>query len=249
MAADADQIDRRDEVFREFSEALGGVDVEVRGRLAEDSSEFADGLDDTRLVVDVHERHEQGVRAQALADMFDADPAVLVGLEEVDLETAALQVLERFEDRFVLDRRGDDVPAPGLLAVRRDPEQRDVVALGCAACEDQLFGGRAELRSELRTRLLYCFLGARTVLVSTAASVAEVFGHPVEHDISDAWVDARGRGCIKVRYRHRYSFCKNPVQYVTEITYQVRYRRDRSTRSSCGGGGDVRRLRVHFSCH
>ena len=79
--------------------------------------ELVDGLDDASLIIDVHDRDEEGVISHAVEHLSGVEPSASAGLEQLHLEAASGQVLQRLEDCLVLGDTGDDVSAPSQLAV------------------------------------------------------------------------------------------------------------------------------------
>ena len=122
------------------------------------------------------------------------DPSSGRGREEVDCEAALGEGLQRFEHRLVLDLRRDDVPVVGALAPRRQSKNGEVVALGGAAREDDIFRTRIRARSRAtcsRARLDGAF-GARAEVVGAAASVPVFVHHETHDEFGNPGID---RGC------------------------------------------------------
>ena len=72
--------------------------------------ELLDGKDDARLVVGVHDAHQQRFGAQGADELADVEIAVAVDVQPGDAAAVALEILADLQHGRVLDRRGDDVP-------------------------------------------------------------------------------------------------------------------------------------------
>src|SRR5690606_436180 len=137
---------------------LGGVDVEQHpagtGQLT-DGGDVVDGAD---LVVDVHDRHQDGVLAQRRLDHGRSHQAVFARLEIGHLEAFALQLAGGIQHRLVLDLRGDDVLALGAVEVRHALDG-EVVGLGGTAGPDDLAGIGVDQFGDLATGVFHRLLG------------------------------------------------------------------------------------------
>ncbi len=108
--------------------ALRSIDVEQHAARSARGADRFDVLDDARLVVDVHDRDELGVRRQRLEHGGRLDvPSSRRG----DLRhrySARFERLRDVEHRLVLDARRDQVHAPAARAAQH-ALQREVVGL------------------------------------------------------------------------------------------------------------------------
>lgn len=97
-----------------LAEALSRVSVEehARGQLLRDVFER---LDDTGLVVDVHETHEPGLRFHGSEQLLGIHHAGGVTPNARDSEAALFHQQNRLENRLVLERRRDDMAPVRLL--------------------------------------------------------------------------------------------------------------------------------------
>ncbi len=123
-------------------DGLHGVGVEEHIALPADGADLGHGLDGPDLVVGVHDRDQDGLVGDRLADIVRVDEAVGVDGQIGNLDASLLEELGGVQHRVVLDGGGDDVVAL-LLAGKADPKQGLVVGLGSAAGEDDLFRERA----------------------------------------------------------------------------------------------------------
>ncbi len=99
------------QVNRHLARALGGIDVEQGTVFTYALADGRDVVDGPQLVVDQHQRHQEGVLAQRRADRLRSDQAIGVGQQISDIDPGILQLPGRVEDRLVFDLAGDDVPA------------------------------------------------------------------------------------------------------------------------------------------
>ncbi|OBF63661.1 hypothetical protein A5787_01210 [Mycobacterium sp. 852002-50816_SCH5313054-b] len=95
--------------------------------------DFRDRLNNACLVVGAHHRNQEGVRSHCIGDGGRIYPTAPGWRYQGDFKAAVGEHGKGFEDSFVLDLGRDDVPSTGLGSRRRQPEDHQVVALGCAA--------------------------------------------------------------------------------------------------------------------
>src|SRR5690606_32381257 len=114
---------------------LGGIDVEQHTAGAGQLTDGGDVVDGADLVVDVHDRDQDGVVAQRRLEHGRGDDAVVDVLEVSDIDALALVLASGVQDRLVYDLGGVDVLALGEIEVR-DTLDALVVGLGLAAGPD-----------------------------------------------------------------------------------------------------------------
>lgn len=179
--------------------ALGGVDVEGNAAAAEQPADGLDVGDGAGLVVDVHQRHEDGVAAQRRLHPRGGDEAVGAGRDAGDVEAVALEVQARVEDRLVLDGRGDDV---GAAAGARGGRALDgeVVRLGGPGGPDDLAGVGVDEAGDVDPRPLDGLFGVAPEGVEPRRGVAEPAVRPeiAGHDRDDGRIGRRRRGMVHV---------------------------------------------------
>lgn len=169
------------------------------------SGDGIDRLADAGLIIDLHDRDEQGVRAEAGGDVVGVDDAAGVGVDEIDIETCLGESVEGLKDGFVFDCRGDDVPAIFSGAVRGQAEQGKVVRFGSAAGQDDLVGRGVYDGSDLRSGVFDRGFGIRAKPVRSTASVAILKGHVAKHQVRYCGLDRCGGGAVKVDRKRRRS--------------------------------------------
>lgn len=98
MAAHGDQVDPRiAQTVDLLAEALGRVHVPVGAVAVQYLSQFDQGLDHAGFVVDVHGGHEKGIRPERRTQPVRVQAPRCPHGEELHLESAARQLLQRFE--------------------------------------------------------------------------------------------------------------------------------------------------------
>ena len=123
-------------VVDEERHAPGGadrVDVERHAAPTGAPTDLPDRLDGADLAVGRHDRDEHRVVADRPRHRVRVDAPVAVDTHVGDGPSPLLEVAARVDQRNVLDRGGDDVPAGGALGQALDGE---VVRLGGAGGED-----------------------------------------------------------------------------------------------------------------
>ena len=122
MPGDGDQVRAQRFGFEgDLEKALYGIGVEQRQRTepARCAEHFRNWHDRAGLIVDHHDRDQDGVRAERGAQLLDGDEASFVRLKVCDLKALRLQLLHGMQDRVMLDRGGDDVMSALAEALRR----------------------------------------------------------------------------------------------------------------------------------
>ena len=91
----------------------------------------------SQLVVDVHQRHQDGIRANGLSQGRRLNAPGVVRLQVADLKTKCFQVSTAVQDGFVFDGRGNDVFAAIGMKLRHTLDG-EVVCLSGARGPDNL---------------------------------------------------------------------------------------------------------------
>ena len=131
------------DVDRNLANGLHGVGVEDDAAFAAHLADFRDRLQDADFVVGGHDRDQDGLVVHGALQVVEIDQAILLHRQIGHAVAEFLEMLAGVEHGLVFGDRGDDVVA--LLAVHfRDALDGEVVALGGAGGEDDLFRGRAD---------------------------------------------------------------------------------------------------------
>src|SRR3954447_15456596 len=124
------------------------------------------------LVVGGHDRNQDRLVGDRVAEVVEADQAVLLYRQVGHPVAVLLEGLARVDHRLVLGDRSDEMVA--LLAVHLgDALDRQVVRLGGAAGEHDLFRVRADEIGDLLARLVDCLLGRPPERMVAAGGIAE----------------------------------------------------------------------------
>ncbi len=115
--------------------------------LAGDLADLSYRLDGADLVVGVHHRYQDGVRADGLADALRVDQPAAVHRDSRDLVAELLQVFHGLEDGVMLDGRSHQVTALLMVSTGRS-QDGPVIGLSAATGEVDLFRTRAEMSGE-----------------------------------------------------------------------------------------------------
>jgi hypothetical protein len=187
VCAHADQFNAGvAEPFELARKALGRIDVEIRVRIAQAVSDLANRLDNTRLIVDVHDRNEQGVGSNRVEEHLRVHLAVVIRAHFSDLEAALLQLGKRLENRMMLDGGRNDVSA--ALRSGGQPKNREVVAFRGTACENHVAAARVDHGGNLIARTFDRCPGALAPRVRAASGVAEVRVEVPKHLVANPLV-------------------------------------------------------------
>ena len=206
VPADADQVGT--EAFRregDFQKGLHRVGVQQRRGtgLTQQGGNGGKVRDGAGLVVDKHQRDEDGVLAQRAAHRVRRHGAAAVGFQLCYLKAALLQQVQATADGIVLGFRADDVAAfpPAVLGPGK---QRPVVALRAA-------GGKHQIMRLTAQRPCHGGTGAVQKLFGLAADgmgrtrIAETDGHGLQCGLCGFRADPGGSGIVKIV--HGVSFC------------------------------------------
>nr|GFC18284.1 hypothetical protein [Tanacetum cinerariifolium] len=174
-------------VNRNFTHGLGAVGHKQRAVLVGDGGNFADGLNGARLVVAVHDGHQNGLGRHGSFKLLKADKAFLVYGQVGYLAAELFDVLTRIEHSLVLGGGSDDVVA--ALAV---------VALSRTASEDNLLGVAVDELRNLSAGVVYAFLRCPAKGVVARGGVAEYVGEVGHHGLQHARVERRGGVVVQV---------------------------------------------------
>ena len=185
---------------RQLHEALHGVRVQKRLRLArpEHSGDARDVRHAACLVVDHHQRDENGVLPQRLFNRADGDGAVGLRLKETHLEAALFKLAERFSHRVVLNGGGDYVPALTHHALGAFC-YRPIIALGAAGGEKNLVWNAAERVGDLPAGPVQNGLCLAALRVGRAWVTVEP-GHDFISNIRRLGADHGRGGVIKIDF-------------------------------------------------
>ena len=177
-------------------EALRRVDVEMDRRPVQFTRDLLNRLHGSGFVVDVHQAHEQGVRAHRRHDPLDRDDAVAVGRHQRHAEAAALELGDRSEHGMVFDGRRDDVA--GAAGAPGQAQDCEVVAFGRATRENDVAARRAGDGRDLVARVLDGGAGPLTPCVRAAAGVAELVIQEWLHGGADRGIQRGRRRAVQV---------------------------------------------------
>src|SRR5690606_15232862 len=165
------------------------------GQLA-DGSDVVDGAD---FVVDVHDRHQNGVLTQRGFDHGRCDQAIFARLQIGHFETFALELTSGIQYRLVLDLRGDDVLALAGVEMRRALDC-EVVGLGGTTGPDDFARVGIDQLGDLTTSILHRFFGFPAKYVRARSRVAEVTvdQQAFAHLLRDTRINRRCGGVVEV---------------------------------------------------
>ena len=166
---------------------------------AADGRQLGDGLDGADLVVGEHDADQRGVRPEGGLQLGGADKAVLVHVQESDLEALGLQGAQGVQDGVMLEFGGNKM----LFALARPGPRRAaqglVVGLAAAGGEDQLARLGVQAAGDLGAGLAEGFFGLLAEGIQ-AGGVAPGRFHGGHHGPAGCLADAGG-GCI-IRIDH-----------------------------------------------
>ncbi len=187
------------DVERHLARGLCSVDVQQHSPSATQPSHGPDVLHHSGLVVHVHQRDEDAVRAQGVLDLSRLHDSILTRLQVSDFETLALELPAGIEHGRMLGAGGDQVPAPHPVVACR-AEQGEVIRLGGAGGPHDLLWRRADECRDLRARPLDSRPCTATRFVADGRRIGEIAVGPaaLEHCLDHAQVDRRGRSVVQV---------------------------------------------------
>ena len=117
------------------------------------STYLGDGLDAADLVVCVHNGHKASVLADSVGDLLSRDHAVFMHIEERHFKALFFELLERMQNRMMLERGGDYMLLALSCADSRRGNERLIICLAAAGGKGYFIGLAAENLSRLFARL------------------------------------------------------------------------------------------------
>ena len=201
VPADADHVDaQRLRCEGDLHEGLDSVRVQqrlgaFRFQHGRDTGNVRDGAG---LVVDEHERDENCILPQRLADRIHRNRPGEAGLQTGDLKTALFQQVETAADGVVLGHRADDMIPPALHAFGAG-EQGPVVAFGTAGGENELCRGAAQRRCHRSTGAIEELFGFPAGGMG-GARVPELLSHGEKCSLRGFRADLCGGGIIQIMH-------------------------------------------------
>ena len=126
-------------IHRNFSSGLHRVSVKVNVGTGSDPPDFPKRLHRANLIIRVHHRDQRSLRPKRAANLFRINQPFAIHLQISDLGPLFLQRLAAIENRFVLDRCGDNVRSRTRSLKRlRHAENRVIVGLRAPAGKNDL---------------------------------------------------------------------------------------------------------------
>ena len=126
------------DVYRHMTRCLNSVAVERDAALTAERADLLHGLDSAYLVIGEHDGDKTGILADGRCKLIKADDAVLMHVEQCNLEALLLKPGKAVQHGMVLKLGGDKV----LLALARTKagggEDGLIVGLAAAGSEDYL---------------------------------------------------------------------------------------------------------------
>ena len=99
-------------IDRQMTRSLHGIGVEGDALFAAESADFLHGLDRADFIVGKHNGDKGGIFPNGGFQVFQADDAVFMHIEQGDLEPLLLQLFKRVENGMMLKRGGNEMPLP-----------------------------------------------------------------------------------------------------------------------------------------
>ncbi|CAH0313885.1 hypothetical protein SRABI70_04820 [Pseudomonas sp. Bi70] len=190
------------QVDHHLAGGLGSVDMKQRAALTHPFANRGDIGEGAQLVVDAHQRHQQGIVTQRRRHGLGLDQALAVRLQPGDLEAVELQLPGGIQHGLVFQAAGHDMPAPlrrGCHAL-----ERQVVGFGGTGCPHQVVGAGTDQFGDLPARLFHGTACALAERMRGRRRIAEgtIAAHMGQHVADYLIVDGRGGGVVEVALSH-----------------------------------------------
>ena len=195
MGGEGHQVDLQGlQVDVDLAGGLSAVDVEQHALGAGQFADGSDVVDGADLVVHMHDRNQDGVVTQGCFDHGRSDEAVFARLDVGHFEAFTLELAHGVQDSLVLDLRGDQVLALGVVEMR-DTLDCQVVGFGSTGSPDDFTRVGVNQVGHLATGVFHRFFGFPAKHVGAGRRVTEV---PVDqqaftHFLRDARINRGGR--------------------------------------------------------
>ncbi len=168
--------------------------MEENATLLAQSTNLADRLERTDLVVGGHDADQDGLWRQAPRNLLHRHTALSIDRQDSNLEPLAAKPAERVKDRLVFGGSRDEMIALGPIHGGNALEN-EIVALGCAAGEDDVTRMSADQAGHLLTGLLHSLLGLPAECVGETGGIAVTLGEIGQHHLDHARIGPR-RGVV-----------------------------------------------------
>ena len=99
-------------IYGQVAGSLHGIRMEGDTLFAAERSDCLHGLDGADFVIGKHNGNKSGILPNGGFQVFQADNAVFMHIEQGNLEPLLLQLFERVEDGMMLKRGGNEMPLP-----------------------------------------------------------------------------------------------------------------------------------------
>jgi len=180
-----------------LANCLHRVGMENHTALAAQLADFRDRLQHANLIVGCHDRDQNRLVVHCPLQVVEIDQPILPQRQIGHAEAEFLQMLAGVKHRLMFGGRGDNVVA--LLAVHLGHAlDGEVVALGSARGEDDLFRGRADQLGDSFARQLHRFFRHPSKRVIAAGGVAELLHEVGQHFFENPRIHGRGRMIVHV---------------------------------------------------
>ena len=155
MGAEADQVQSQGiRIEGNMSEGLGRIAVNRDAPLPADRGEFRQWLQHSDFIVGRHHAHHHRVSGDRIPEIVRADQAIGSRLQQRQLESLALKLMERVENGVVFRDHADEMarPVSGTPPGSGVAKQGEVVGFGGPAGEHHPFGFHRQAFRQLPSR-------------------------------------------------------------------------------------------------
>ena len=190
---------QRFQIDRHLARGLCGINVEKHATRTGQLTERSNIVNRADLIIDVHDRHQNGVFTQRSFNQRRRNQTVFARLKISHLKAFTLKLAHGVEHRFVLDLRGNQVLAFTLVEVG-NAFDRQVVGLGGTRGPDNFTRIGIDQLSYLTTGILYRFFSLPAKHMGARGRIAEVTVNQqaFTHFLRNTRINRRGGGIIEV---------------------------------------------------
>mmetsp|Transcript_24902 Transcript_24902/g.33362 ORF Transcript_24902/g.33362 Transcript_24902/m.33362 type:complete len:326 (+) Transcript_24902:480-1457(+) len=181
----------------QLAHTLRSISVEEHTVGAADFANLLQRLNCADLVVDVNDGADEGVGADGLLEDVEVDETLSGHRQVSHFEAFVFELTAGVKDALVVDLGRDDVLL--FVAVKACQSlQAQVVRLGGARGEHDLFGGGADEVSDVFARIFTGLLRLPAEGVRARVRVTVALSHERHHFVENSWVDRSGSLIIEV---------------------------------------------------
>ena len=203
-------------------------------------------LDRAHFIVHIHDRYQDRIRTQRLAQLFQSDQAVGIHRQIGNPESLFLQILHRIQYGRMLDHGCDQVASSALIGPCRS-DQCKIVTFRSAGSKDKLLAVDTQYLCQPFFRFFYIMFCFHTLSVH-GRRISVIRAHNPAHQIADLFIASGRCRIIQINFHNRRSFLSSLLLfYFMWSSFQMIHQNRKHRKSSRLRPEDPSSQRYYFS--